>query len=257
MSRIEARDLCVRLGPRQVLAGFSAGFQTGQVTLILGRNGAGKSTLMDCLAGLRAPDSGEVRLDDAGLLDLPPRVRARSLTFLPQSQDIAWALDGRTLVGLGRLPHRGASGPSDEDHAAVRRALRQAGVEALADRDVLTLSGGERSRMLIARALAGAPDWLLADEPLVGLDPGHQLDIAGLFRALARDQGMGVVLTLHDLTLAARIADQVVLMADGRCLASGPAREVITPDHLAQAYGVRARVVEGEAGLTVEVLDRL
>ncbi|WP_332770136.1 ABC transporter ATP-binding protein [Phenylobacterium sp.] len=256
MSRLSAHAVSVRLGDKLAVDDVAAGFEAGTVTAILGPNGAGKSTLLACLAGLRKPLSGQVRLDDAELLAMAPRARARRIGFIPQTPEIAWAVEARILVGLGRTPFIGASGLSLEDAAAIDRAMAAAGVEALAERDVTTLSGGERGRVLIARALAGDPEWLLADEPLTGLDPGHQLDAGALFRAMAHDQGRGVVLTLHDLSLAARIADRIVVMAEGRILADGPPGEALSPAVLAAAYDIEARYVSGASGPLIEIVGR-
>ena len=256
MSTLSAHDIEVRLGGKLVVAGVAATFQSGTVTAILGPNGAGKSTLLACLAGLRKPGAGRVRLDDADVLSMPARARARRIGFIPQTPEVAWAVEARILVGLGRTPFIGSSGLSLEDAAAIDRAMDAAGVTELADRDVTTLSGGERGRVLIARALAGDPEWLLADEPLTGLDPGHQLDAGDLFRAMAHEQGRGVIVTLHDLSLAARIADRIIVMAAGKGLADGPPSEALSPDVMARAYGVRARVIEGAGGPLIEIVGR-
>jgi len=256
MSRLVAEDVRLRLGARVVLQGVSAAFEVGRVTAILGPNGAGKSTLLACLAGLRRLDGGTVRLDEDEVRTMPARRRAQRIGFIPQTPEVAWAVEARILVGLGRTPFIGARGLSGEDAAAIDRAMAAAGVEAMADRDVTTLSGGERARVLIARALAGEPEWLLADEPLAGLDPGHQLDAADLFRRMAHDQGKGVIVTLHDLSLAARLADRILLLADGRVLADGPPEVALAPQVLAQAYGIETRVVSGERGVLIDVLGR-
>lgn len=255
MSVLEARGLHLQAGGRTVLSEVSAQFEPGQVTAILGANGAGKSTLLAALAGLSPPTNGEVLLDQAPLLGLPPRRRAQRLGFIPQTPEIAWGLEVRTVVGLGRLPWLGARGLSGEDEAAVDRALAAARVEDLAERDITTLSGGERARALIARALAGEPEWLLADEPYAGLDPRHALEAGDLFRRLA-GEGAGVLLTLHDLTLAARLADRVLVLGHGRVLADGPPRSAMTADILAAAYGIDARLRETEQGLSVDILGR-
>ncbi|WP_374532663.1 ABC transporter ATP-binding protein [Phenylobacterium sp.] len=256
MSRLSAHDIRVRLGARDAVDGVSAEFQAGTVTAILGPNGAGKSTLLACLAGLRKPQGGQVRLDEADLLAMAPRARARRIGFIPQTPEVAWAVEARILVGLGRTPFIGSSGLSAEDAAAIDRAMAAAGVADLADRDVTTLSGGERGRVLIARALAGDPQWLLADEPLTGLDPGHQLDAGDLFRRLAHQEGRGVIVTLHDLSLAARIADRVIVMAAGKLLADGPPGEALSPAVMQSAYGVRARVTAGAGGPLIEIVGR-
>ena len=255
MSRLAAAGVEVSLGGVRVLHDLTLGFDAGSVTAVVGPNGAGKSTFLACLAGLRVPDRGAATLDGAPLLGVPSRERARRIGFLEQTPQIAWAVDVRTLVGLGRTPYLGARGPAAEDRAAVDGAMEQAEVSAFADRLVTTLSGGERARVLIARALAGDPAWLLADEPMAGLDPGHQLDAAALFRRLAA-QGRGVVVTLHDLTLAARMADRVVVLSAGEVIADGPPREALAPDILARAYGVAATLSDGAAGLLVEVIGR-
>ncbi|MFT4250981.1 MAG: ABC transporter ATP-binding protein, partial [Caulobacter sp.] len=161
-----------------------------------------------------------------------------------------------TLVGLGRTPHSGARGLSESDRRAVARALEQTDLVDLARREVKSLSGGERGRALFARVLAGEPSWLLADEPLAGLDPGHQLDAVDLMRGFAAGEGRGVVMTLHDLAVAARLADRVLVLVDGRLIADGPPREALTPEVLARAYGVTARVVEGETGPLIELVGR-
>lgn len=252
---ITANDIHVRLGDKQVLAGVSASFASGTITAVVGPNGAGKSTLLSVLAGLRKPDQGSATVDGADLHMLDPRARARRLAFLPQTPEIAWGVEVRTLVALGRTPFTGARGLSAEDEAAVDRAMATARVHSLAHRNVLTLSGGELARVLLARALAGEPAWLLADEPLTGLDPGHQLDAAVLMQDLARG-GKGVIVTLHDLHMALRIADQVIVLADGRVVASGPARTALTPEILQIAYGIKSRIWDGEHGPMIEVLGR-
>jgi iron complex transport system ATP-binding protein len=256
VSGLSARGLALRLGGKAVLDGVDLELRAGEVAAVLGPNGAGKSTLLGCLCGLRKPDAGEARLEGEPVLSLAPRDRARRIAVLPQIAEVAWAVEARILVGLGRTPFIGSRGLSQADAAAIDEAMRAAGVAHLGDRLVTTLSGGERARVLIARALAGRPQWLLADEPLTGLDPGHQLDAAELFRSLAHHQGCGVVVTLHDLSLAARLADRVIVMAAGRILADGPPAEALSPQILACAYGVEARLIEGAAGPLVEVTGR-
>lgn len=253
---LAVQGLTVALGGRPVLQGVDAVFRPGEVTAVIGPNGAGKSTLLACLTGLRKPDAGTVRLDGAPLDALSHRQRARRLGFLPQTPEVAWAVDVETLVGLGRIPHSGARGLSEVDRAAVTRALERTHLQPLARREVRSLSGGERGRALFARVLAGEPSWLLADEPLAGLDPGHQLDAVDLMRAFAAEQGQGVVMTLHDLAVATRLADRVLVLVDGQVVADGPPRQALTPAVLARAYGVEARVVEGQTGLLIEVVGR-
>ncbi len=255
MSGLKAAGLRLGLNGRAILGGVVVSFARGEVSAVIGPIGAGKSTLLACLAGLRRPDDGTVDLDDADIRRLSPRARARRMGFLPQTPEIAWSVDVETLVGLGRTPFVGALGLGAADREAVARALAATDMTGMSQRVVTTLSGGERARALIARALAGEPDWLLADEPMTGLDPGHQLDAADLFRKMAAD-GRGVVVTLHDLSLAARVADKIVVLAGGRVLADGRPAEALTPQVLAEAYGIEARVVAGAGGPVVEIVGR-
>ena len=253
--KLATTDLRVRLGGRAVVDGITLALRPGEVTAIVGPNGAGKSTLLACLAGLRRPDEGEVRLGGKALSALKTRERARRLGFLPQTPEIAWRLDVETLVGLGRTPHAGPFGHGPEDTAAIARALQAADLDDFAHRDVASLSGGERGRVLIARALAGEPQWLLADEPLTGLDLGHQLDVSALFRRFAAAGG-GVVVTVHDLGFAARAADRVVAMASGRLMSDGPPEQALAPKVLRMAYGVDAEWVPGRHGPVLDVAGR-
>jgi len=256
MSQIKTSDLCVNFGSRSVLEGVNLSLQRGQVTAIIGPNGAGKSTLLDCLAGLRRPDQGKVYIDAAPLLDLKSQDRAKRIAYLPQYSELAWEIDGDTLVGLGRTPHCGPWGSSAEDTAAVRCAMTRTSTSDFANRPVSTLSGGERARLLLARALATDPQWLLADEPLAGLDPGHCLDVVALFRELAHTDGRGVILTLHDLTLALKAADRVILLSDARVLADNVPSKVLASEFLEQAYGIRTALLKGNNGYVLETLAR-
>jgi iron complex transport system ATP-binding protein len=242
--------LTVRLGDRPVLDRVSAALRPGRVTAVLGPNGAGKSTLLRAAAGLIAPAAGAVRLDGSDVRSLGAQERALALGYLPQDGTAHWNLLARELVALGRLPHRATPA---ENAAAIDRALALTDAEAFADRPVLTLSGGERVRILLARVLAGAPRWLLADEPLASLDPAHAIDMVARLREAAA-AGAGVLLVVHDLVHAQRAADDALLLIDGRVLAAGAASEVLTPDHLARAFGVRvAAVQEGARILWVPV----
>ena len=255
MSGLHAQGLTLRRGRREIMAGLDLALQPGEVTVLLGPNGAGKSTLLSALAGLLAPASGTVFLDGADLAALAPAARARRIGFQPQTPEIAWPLEVRILVGLGRIPHTGARGLSAKDARIIEAALVEAGAADLADRDASTLSGGERARVMIARVLAGEPDWLLADEPLAGLDPGCQIDAAETLVRRAR-AGCGVVLTLHDLTLAARIADRALVLGEGKLLADGPPEVALAQDVLARAFGVRTALRRGPEGVTVDILGR-
>ncbi|MFN7177016.1 MAG: ABC transporter ATP-binding protein [Thermaurantiacus sp.] len=236
---LEVQGLSARRARRRVIETISARFPPGRVTAVLGPNGAGKSTLLACLAGLLRPEAGSVRLDGVALADLAPRERARRIGLLPQGDEVHWDIDVETLVGLGRLPHCGRFGLTAEDRSAVARAMTETGVAAFAHRAARQLSGGERARVLMARVLAGEPDWLLADEPLANLDPAFQLDMLARLRGAA-DAGRAVVLVLHDLTHVARIADDALLLREGRVVAAGAVADVLSDAALGEAYGIRA-----------------
>ncbi|WP_419815711.1 ABC transporter ATP-binding protein [Glacieibacterium sp.] len=242
-----AETLSLTLGGALILDTVSASFAPGRVTAVLGPNGAGKSTLLACLAGMREADTGRVLVGGTARADLPRRELARRIGFLPQIGDVHWDIDVETLVELGRFPHRGRWGDSDADRAAVTRAMAATDVTRFAGRTVNTLSGGERARVLLARVLAGEPEWLLADEPLANLDPAHQLDGLDSLRAVAA-AGAGVIVVLHDLNQAARVADDVLLMRDGRVIAQGPPDAVLTPELIQRTYGVAAHIGETPGG---------
>ncbi|WP_448585144.1 ABC transporter ATP-binding protein [Thermaurantiacus sp.] len=235
---IRGEDLTVVRAGRTILDAVSVELPPGGVTVILGPNGAGKTTLVATLAGILVPDRGSVTLDGMPVAAMRPAERARAIGLLPQGGTVAWNLTVETVVALGRLPHRRPfAGPSPLDAAAVERAMAATHVAHLARRRVATLSGGERARVLLARALAGGPRILLADEPMQNLDPRHQLEVAELLQGVA-SRGAAVGVVLHDLPLARRMADRAILVAGGRCIAGGPAHEVLAPDRLEATFGV-------------------
>ena len=229
---LAAHDLSASLGGAEVLSGIDAVLQPGTVTAICGPNGAGKSTLLAALAGLIEPDSGAVELAGAPLPH--GRERALRIGYLPQAGEIAWDLSVAALAGLGRLPH------GDRGEAPVAAALAAVGLRGFAGRPVSTLSGGERARALLARVLAGEPQWILADEPLAALDLAHQLALLARLRAAA-SQGAGVVLVLHDLALAMNHADRVLVLDKGTLAADGPPERALAAKVIVRVWGVPAR----------------
>ncbi len=237
---LAAANVTVRLGGRTVLDGVSFAAGPGAVVGLIGPNAAGKTTLVRVLAGLVIPVAGTVTLDGRPLGAVAREERARAIAYLEQDAVCHWPLAVRRLVALGRLPWVGPfANPRPDDAAAIDRALADAEIAALADRPVTALSGGERARAFLARALAGAPRVLLADEPVASLDPYHQMKVMELLRAQAA-RGGAVVAVLHDLTLAARFCDRLVLLDRGRAVAAGAPTEVLTPGSLARVYGVAA-----------------
>ena len=207
----------------------SATFAPGTITAICGPNGAGKSTLLAALAGLLALDSGS-----ASATAVPASERARQIGFLPQTGEVAWNLSVQGLAALGRLPH------GDTGVEPVERALAAVGLAHMAQRPISTLSGGERARALLARVLAGEPQWILADEPLAALDLAHQRTLMQHLRGAA-DQGAGVVLVLHDLPLAMNYADQVIVMQQGSLIAHAAPEQALNEAVIAQVWQVQGR----------------
>lgn len=227
---IEARDISLAGRLEQV----SATLRPGRITAICGPNGAGKSSLLAALAGLLPLDRGAVLLDGVPLATMPAQARAREIGYLPQAGEVAWNLSVRALVGLGRLPH------GDEGGTMVERALFALNLVHLADRSVATLSGGERARALLARVLATAPGWILADEPLAALDLAQQKALLDQLRNQA-DAEVGVVLVLHDLALAMNHADEVLVLREGRLIQQGPPEAALACDVIADVWQVPAR----------------
>jgi iron complex transport system ATP-binding protein len=247
MTGLSADRVRVQLRSQVVLHELNAVFQRGRVTALLGPNGAGKTTLLSCLAGLRSPDSGRVCLDGIDVSGIERRERARRIGLLPQNGEIHWDVDVSALVALGRLPHRDRWGESDEDKRAVLRAMAVTDVTQFANRSAKRLSGGERSRVLLARVLAGEPEWLLADEPLASLDPAHQLDVLDQLRRIAAE-GAGVIVVLHDLSHALRVADDVVLLREGRIVAQGPPDDAIGVHQFRETFGIDVHVGRADEG---------
>jgi iron complex transport system ATP-binding protein len=239
---ISCTRLSIGLGGKVVVNAATLSFAPGRVTAIIGPNGAGKTSLIRALAGLLPPLSGSVTLDGADIARLAVSERARRIGYLPQNGTPAWNVTARELVSLGRLPFRSAfAAASREDDAAVDAAMAVTDTAHLAARTVERMSGGERARVKIARVMAGTPSWILADEPLANLDPPHQRDILALFRASAA-AGTGVILVLHQLNAAARVADAVVLLRDGGVVATGPTRNALTAQTLEATFGMTFRI---------------
>jgi iron complex transport system ATP-binding protein len=242
------------------VAGVSLDVARGARLGILGPNGSGKTTLLKLLGGVLAPASGEVLLDGTPMRQLGRRAVARRIAMVPQDTHPAFDYTSLELVLMGRHPHLGAFEVEDGDDIAIAEdALRATGTWEFMCRNFSTLSGGERQRVVIASALAQQPELLLLDEPTASLDPGFQIEIAQLLLRLHRERGLGFVLSTHDLNLAASLCDTLVLMQaprsgsdsrlkpDTSIVAIGPTRDVLTPEHIASIYGIRAEVGFHEA----------
>jgi iron complex transport system ATP-binding protein len=232
------KELVVRYrrGAPPALAGITMAVPEGSFYAVLGPNGSGKSTLMRALLGVVAPESGEARVDGRPVADWSRRELARSVGAVSQQEGTAFPISVRELVAMGRYPHLGPLRPEGErDRAAVEQAMDWCDARDLGDRDVGTLSGGELQRVRIARALAQEPRGLVLDEPTASLDIGHEMSILQLLRGQA-DRGITVLLITHHLNLAARFADRLLLLHEGRVAAEGGAAEVFTPEILEGVY---------------------
>ncbi|ANI77406.1 ABC transporter ATP-binding protein [Sphingobium sp. EP60837] len=240
MVTIRAQDISVRLGRHPAVDGVTLALEPGQLVGIIGPNGAGKSTLIRALLGLTKLVGGEIEIDGSPAARLSRQEIARRIAYLPQGQTLHWPLLVERLVALGRMPHLGPlSRLSPHDEALVDAALARADVLHLKGRVATELSGGERARVLLARALAVGAPGLIADEPLAALDPGHQIDVMDLLKAEA-SAGSLVVTVLHDLGMAARYCDRLLLMDKGKLVADGAPLEVLTEQSLAEVYGISA-----------------
>lgn len=242
-----ARDVCVSIDAQPLLDGVDAELRAGEMVGLIGPNGAGKTTLLRVLAKLLEPDRGAVTLDRIALAQIKPEAFARRCAYLAQGAHAHWPLSVESVVALGRLPHldwRQSLRP--DDRAAIESAIAAAEVGHLRARAVTTLSGGERMRVLLARIFASRPQLILADEPIAALDPYHQLHIMELLREHAHVAGepRAVLAVLHDLNLAARFCDRLILMAQGRIVCEGAPRAVLTAENLREVYGVSARIVD-------------
>ncbi len=253
------RGLELRYGSFRALAGVDAELLAGTLTAVLGPNGAGKTSLLRLMAGTLAPTAGEISLLGQPLSGLTRRAIAQRLAVVPQDVLVPFPFRVEELVAMGRAPHLGAfgrEGPADRE--AVAGALARVGMQAFASRRFPTLSGGERQRVLLARALAQAPRALLLDEPTAHMDLGHALETFELLRRwIAGDAGERAALVVtHDLMLAGRFADEIVLLHGGTVGAQGAPREVLTAERIAHVYGVEADVTLDGAGRPLIVARR-
>ncbi|MGW4650908.1 ABC transporter ATP-binding protein [Kitasatospora sp. NPDC004289] len=253
--KVEIDAVSVEIAGARLVHEASLEAASGQVIGLVGPNGSGKSTLLRTVYRALRPSSGAVRLDGDDLHGLTAREGARRVGALPQETVAEFDFTVAEVVGMGRLPHRrGFAGPGSEEAADTTAALTRVGADHLAGRGFLHLSGGEKQRVLIARALVQRPHVLVLDEPTNHLDIAHQLEVL----ALVRDSGLTVLTALHDLNLAAAHCDLLYVIAGGRIVTSGPPAEVLSAELLAEVFGVRAHPVRHPVTGAVQLLfDRL
>jgi iron complex transport system ATP-binding protein len=237
---LAARDVNVTLARRLVLKNVSLALSSGHLVALVGPNGAGKTTLLRALAGL-VPSESAIEVGGAALSSLTLRERARRFAYLPQGHIVHWPLPARDIVALGRYPH-GTTDPArltPKDSEAVLRAMQATDVMEFSERRVTELSGGERSRVALARVLAVEAPVILADEPTASLDPRHQFDVMKSLRASA-DKGVLVIVVTHDLGLAARFADTVLVLSDGRLVSQGAPAQALSEKVMGDVFRISA-----------------
>lgn len=249
MTLLALERLTVRRGDCPVVDAVSLNIAQGECVGLIGPNGAGKTTLLRAALGLMAHEGR------SSLTQMSAPERARYAAWMPQSREIAWPVTVETLIALGRIPHlpRGAR-PGAQDQRAIDAAIHRMGLEGFRHRTATQLSGGEQARVLIARALAQDTALLLADEPIAGLDPASQIATMQVFAGLARE-GHAVLVSLHDLGLAARHCSRLLMMHAGKLIADGPPREVLTPENIEHGFGITGFWADTDHGPVFQPLE--
>lgn len=257
MQVLEAKDLGFAYGRGFALRDVSFHLRGGEFVGLIGPNGAGKSTLLKLLAGITRADRGAVLLDGANITTIDERVMARKVAYLPQQRRAHWDVSVRRLIELGRLPYMARfGGLNGRDQRAVDCAVELMDLGRYAERPVSMLSGGELARVHVARALAQDARFILADEPSAGLDPAHQISLMQCFSRHAKSGG-SVLASLHDLGLAARWCDRVLLIDDGCVVMEGAPGDVLTEENLAEVYNIRAQISTTEDGFVISMAGLL
>jgi len=257
MASLIAENLTVIADGKSLITDVNLTLKPRELVAVLGPNGAGKTTLLRSLLGMTQLDAGLVSLDDSDIGKLTSMERARRIAYLPQRRPMAWPNTVKDVVALGRFSHGAIIGQlSQQDQDAVDHALDSCALMPLVERKVDSLSGGEFARVHFARALAANAALLVADEPVAELDPHHQLRIATLIRQFVNDGG-GALVVLHEIALAAKIADRLIWMHEGKIVADGPPQDTLTADRMREVYQVDARVVTDASGIDVRIENAL
>lgn len=247
MNPLSVNNISLHINGNAILQDISTSFRAGELVGLIGPNGAGKSSLLKAVLGLVNYKSGSISYGDQNIDALPLRDRAKILSYSAQGAPVHWPLTVENIVALGRLPHMHPwRSLSEEDASIVQTVLGETDTMHLKERSVMTLSGGERARVLLARALATKANFLMADEPTASLDPSHQLQIMDILKEQAAS-GKGVCVVLHDLSLAARYCDRLILLHQGRLVAEGTPETVLSDENLDCVFGVKvSRWKDGE-----------
>ncbi len=239
MSLLETASLTLKIAEKTILKEIDFTVEKGEIVGLMGPNGTGKTTLLKALAGLSNHKVGKILFDGKDMIAMHRQDLAQKLAYLPQGHDVHWSMSVENVVMLGRLPHlKPWQRPTKKDWHIIRQVLEKCDAWQFAQRSIQSLSGGERARVLLARALAVQPQILLADEPLAGLDPGHQLEIMGYLQQQAKE-GLAVVIVIHDLNLARRFCHRVVLLGQQRVLVQGPVDDVMVADKISRCFSIR------------------
>lgn len=250
---LDATGVEVEIGGTSILHGADLRVDSGELVAVVGPNGAGKSTLVRAVSGLLKPSAGEVSWSGRDLGDMRGRELARARAFVPQRMPVPAGISVREAVTIGRSSHlRPLSRLTRADRAGIDEAMDRAGVGRFAERTLTTLSGGELQRVQVAIGLAQEAPMLIADEPTSQLDLGATIGIATLLRVLV-DEGLTALVVVHDLALAAAVADRAVVVSEGRTVAAGPPAEVLTDARLAEIWGADARLTEHDGRTALHV----
>ena len=240
MTGLKVKGVSVAIEEHQILDNVSLNLEPGQLVGLIGPNGAGKSTLLKAILGLIPCQQGEILLAGQDIEQWSLKERAQKISYAAQGAPVHWPLTVEHMVSLGRIPHLGPwQKIGEEDHAAIQKAMELTDSLHLAQRITSTLSGGERACAMLARAIVGNTPYLLADEPVASLDPFHQIQVMEILKDLST-QGHGVLIVLHDLSLAQRYCDRLFLLHQGKLMASGATAEVLSDENLEAAYHIRA-----------------
>ncbi|MCK0071078.1 ABC transporter ATP-binding protein [Kordiimonas laminariae] len=258
MSDLKVANLSLEVGTKEILKDVSAEMKCGELVGLIGPNGAGKSSLLKAILGLQDCVRGEVMLEGRDLNSLSIKERSKLFAYAAQGAPVHWPLTAEYIVGLGRAPHLNPwQRMGVRDLEIVEEALRKTDCTHLKEQSVTTLSGGEKARVLLARALASDTPYLFADEPVASLDPAHQLQVMDILKNEA-EAGKGVMVVLHDLGLALRYCDRLILLHEGKTIGQGSAEEILSDENLDQVFGVQAErwKNKGRDFLIVHNLDK-
>lgn len=256
MKLLEATALSIKFANKTILDDIDFSMNAGELIGIIGSNGSGKTTLLRTLSGMLPENNNKVQFLGRSLSDYNRKKLAQKMAYLPQGNESHWSITVENLVMLGRLPHRKPwQGCSDLDKKIVQKVLQDCDVSQFTNTTVDTLSGGERARVFLSRALAVEPQLLLVDEPIAGLDPGYQLDVMQKFRQLS-NSGMGIICVIHDLTLAGRYCHKLLMLGGQKIISYGKPDQVLSSENLARCFNIKVHKGEAEGHAFVIPIER-